>query len=292
MSVDKLQARIRKLKNPSVIDMTATPDMIPGWLLEQEGGFLPAYERFCLDILEKLKPIVPAVRFQLGYFSLYGQAGTALLERLLRVAAKMGYYIILDVPESPSESVAADSAKWLFANGSEYVFDAILTGAYSGSDVLKPYVEYLSNAGKAIFVVTRTANKSAVEFQDLLTGTRLAHMAVADMVWRLGQPFIQRCGYSQIACVAAASSAASVQAIRGKHQQVFLLLDGYDYPNSNAKNCSYAFDKLGHGAAACANAGVLRAWAQENCCAEDYAEEAYRAAERMKKNLCRYITVL
>ena len=93
--------------------------------------------------------------------------------------------------------------------------------------------------------------------------------------------------------VAAASAADSLRSLRSKYNKLFLLLDGFDYPNANAKNCSYAFDKLGHGAAACGGSCIAAAWLEdENSNGSDYLEKAVQGAERMKKNLTRYITVL
>ena len=65
--------------------------------------------------------------------------------------------------------------------------------------------------------------------------------------------------------------------------KLFMLLDGADYPNSNAKNCSNAFDKFGHGAAACFS--VAGAWQQSESDGTDFVAQAVAAAERMKKNL-------
>ena len=74
--------------------------------------------------------------------------------------------------------------------------------------------------------------------------------------------------------------------------KLFFLLDGYDYPNANAKNCSFAFDKYGHGAAACSGTGITCAWKQAESDGADWLDQAKSAAERMKKNLTRYVTVL
>ena len=87
-----------------------------------------------------------------------------------------------------------------------------------------------------------------------------------------------------------ASNANSLKTLRGKYKSLFLLLDGYDYPNANAKNCSFAFDALGHGAAACAGVSIAGAWQTTE--EEDPLAAALEAAERMRKNLTRYITVL
>ena len=162
--------------------------------------------------------------------------------------------------------------------------------AYIGSDGLKPYISRLKDNDKDLFVVVRTANRTAPELQDLLTGTRLMHMANADVVNRFVQPLIGRCGYSRLAIMAGASSADSLRSLREKYKDIFLLLDGCDYPNANAKNCSYGFDKLGHGAAACAGLSVIGAW-KEAGEEGSYVSHAQEAAQRLKKNLTRYITV-
>lgn len=286
MSVDKLQEKIRKLKNPSVLDLTVQYDQIPPYLLEEAGEFGKAYEQFCSQLLAGLKGVVPAVRFSFSYFALMDQL--SLLERLCTNATELGYYVIVDAPEALSPQSADLTAQKL----QTMTCDGILISAYIGSDGIKPYVKKLKSSGKALFVVIRTANKSAVELQDLMTGSRLVHMAAADMVNHLGEPFPGRCGFNQIGALASASSPDSLRTLRAKYKYMFLLLDGYDYPNANAKNCSYAFDKLGHGAAACAGSSVFAAWKEEKADNTDYVQCAVQAAERMQKNLTRYITIL
>ena len=171
-------------------------------------------------------------------------------------------------------------------------FDGLAVSVYAGSDVLKPFVNAIKSTDKDLFVVLRTANKSAAELQDLLTGSRLVHMAAADVVYRYCEPLVGRSGYSQIAAIGPASVADVLKKLRARYKSMFLLLDGYDYPNANAKNCSFAFDKLGHGAIACAGSSITAAWDTETYDSTEYVQYAVQAAERMKKNILRYITVL
>jgi hypothetical protein len=114
-------------------------------------------------------------------------------------------------------------------------------------------------------------------------------MVGADHVNRYGSDTEGKCGYARVGILAAASSAESLRTLRSKYPKLFFLLDGYDYPNANAKNCSFAFDRLGHGGAACACAGILGAWKEGE---GDPVELAVQAAERMKKNLTRYVNIL
>ena len=292
MSVDKLQERIRKLKNPSVVDFNMLPEHIPPHIQERDTFFVSAYEYVCTELLQGLRDVVPAVRFSMGMLSLYGADGMVVLQKLLCAAKSLGYYVLLDTPDAFSRQDAMRCANLLFREDSEFVFDGLIVNAYIGSDSLRPYCDKLKETGKDLFAVARTSNKSAPELQDLLTGARHVHMAAADMVNRYAESMVGRSGYSQIGVVGAAASASSLRNIRAAYKSLFLLLDGYDYPNANAKNCSNAFDKLGHGAAAIAGISVTAAWQEQPADARDFVQLAADAAQRMKKNLLRYITVL
>lgn len=292
MSVDILQEKIRNKKNPSVVDLTAAADRIPPHLLQEHGDFLPAYGAFCSSLLEALKNTVPAVRFQFANFSLYGAEGLSLLQSLLREATEKGYYVLLDCVQILSPAMAQLAANMLLQEDCPWQFHGLILSTYIGSEGLKPFVNKLNGSKKSVYGVIRTGNKSAAELQDLLTGNRLCHTAAADLVNRLGEPMPGKSGYHKIGAMAGASSADGIRSLRSKYSRLFLLLDGYDYPNANAKNCSYAFDKLGHGAAACAGDSVIAAWINADSDGTDYLEHAVDAAERMKKNLCRYVTVL
>ena len=141
-------------------------------------------------------------------------------------------------------------------------------------------------------MVVRTANKSAPELQDLLSGGRLVHAAAADHVNRYGADTAGKSGYTRVGILAAASAAQSLKDLRAKYPRLFMVLDGADYPNANAKNCSHAFDKFGHGAVAVVGTGITCAWKQSEEENADYLQLSRAAAERMKKNLTRYVTIL
>lgn len=284
MSIDKLQNQIRKLKNPSIVMFSLDKAQIPPAYLERESHWIKAYCQYIGDLLQGLKGVVPGVRFNFGTFALMGTQGLETLSALLDLSGEQGYYILLDAPECYTPKDAELTANALFAN---WQFDGLVLGCYLGSDGIRPFLDRLGE--RDLFVAVRTGNKSAPELQDLLTGSRLVHMAAADMVKRLGESRIGKCGYSQIACIGPATSAESLRTLRSKNPAMFLLIDGFDYSGANAKNCSLAFDNLGHGAVACAGSSIVAAWSEET---GDAVSLAVQAAERMKKNLTRYIAIL
>ena len=288
MAVDILQEKIRKTKNPSVLELGMALSELPPQFAQSAEG----YGGFCRELLTGLKGIVPAVRVSFSTFTLLGGDGMTALAQTLQTARELGYYVLLDAPEILSANSAKMTAEALLGENAAFFCDGVVISGYLGSDVIKPFLPYCKNGKKDVFVVARTANKSAPELQDLLAGSRLVHTAAADHVNRYGADTAGKFGYTRVGILAAASSAESLRALRTKYPKLFLLLDGYDYPNANAKNCSYAFDKFGHGAAACAGLSISCAWKQAESDGQDYLDHAIAAAERMKKNLTRYVTVL
>ena len=292
MSIDTLQEIIRKTKNPSVIDLAIKASDLPPHLIEEEGSASAAYGRFCRELLGSLKGIVPAVRIGFTAFALLGPEGLKELQNVLAAASSAGYYVVLEAPYILSPMMAQATAEAVWGENSVLPCDGLIISAYAGSDVIKQFVPYVKNQKKDIFAVVRTSNKSAPEIQDLLTGTRLVHAVAADLVNRFGMENIGKFGYARISAVAGANSTESLRNLRMKYPKLFLLVDDMDYSGCNAKICSYAFDKFGHGAAVCAGPTLTAAWQQAGSDGRDYLEHAVVAAERMKKNLSRYVTVL
>lgn len=292
MSIDVLQEKIRKVKNPSMVDLALKASDLPPHLLEEEGSAAAAYGRFCRELLGAVKGIVPAVRVGFSAFALLGSEGLSQLQSVLETAAAQGFYVALEAPYILSPMMAEATAEAVWGENAIYPCDGLIISAYPGSDIVKPFVPYVKAQKKDLFPVVRTSNKTAPEIQDLLTGTRLVHAAAADLVNRFGGDNVGKCGYARISVVAGANSAESLRTLRTKYPKLFLLVDDMDYSGCNAKICSNAFDKFGHGAVVCAGPTVTAAWQQAESDGSDYLEQAVSVAERMKKNLTRYVTVL
>ena len=291
MSVDILQEKIRKMKNPTMLELCTLPSELPVFLLE-EGNAAAALERFYRELLTALKGMVPAVRVSFTSFVLMGEEGVSLLSRILKLAKDLGYYVAMDAPELLSGKMASAAAESLFGEKSKFPCDGLIIGAYLGSDGIKPFLPYGKKGKKDLFAAVRTGIKSAPELQDLLCGTRLVHSVAADYVNRYGGDTAGKYGYTQVGILVGATAAESIRTLRVKYPKLFMLLDGYDNPGGNAKKCSYAFDKYGHGAVVSAGSTIAQAWMQAESDGTDFALHAQAAAERMKKNLGRYVSVL
>lgn len=286
MSIDALQEKIRKLKNPSMVDLTVLPEQLPAVVTEGRGE-LDAYAQFCRQIMATLKGTVPAVRFSFDHFALLD--GLPVLKDLLNEATQEGFYVVLEAPQNLTVSGAVLASRKLFA---DYRFDGLILSPYIGTDAVKPYMTGCKELGKDLFFAIRTPNKSALEIQDLLTGSRHVYTAAADLLSRYGETVLDRSGYSRVGFLTSAGSTTSLMELRTKYKRFFMLVDGLDTPSGNAKNASLAFDRLGHGAVVCAAEGITCAWQDAGSDGVDFAAQALEAARRMQKNIWRYVTVI
>ncbi len=301
MSIDVLQAKIRKLKSPIMVGLDPFPEVIPPTLLPAEGGLAAlaeCYENYCTGILEAVSGIVPAVKVQSCCFTPLGADGLAAMQRVMEKATQMGFYVLLDSNFSSVEHIAKLYADSLFGSvrvGQSvyhpYACDGVTINGYLGSDCVRPFLPYCQDAKKNLFCYVRTSNKSSREVQELISGDRLVYTAMADLIMRWSTDLFGKNGYSEIAAVVGATQPAAMKSLREKYDRIFLLITGYGAQGGRSKNIQYAFDKFGHGAIVSASRSILGAWNAPNT-SDDYQVAAKNAAIEMKNDIMTYLMVI
>ncbi len=309
MSIDVLQQKIRKMKNPSMVGLDPYPDIVPPPILSAAfaaygktlKGLAMAYKEFCGGILQELADLVPAVKIQSACFLALGHDGLAVMQELLETAKALGYYVLLDSMRGDVGNIAEIYADSVFGqlqledvSFQPYTCDAITINGYLGSDGIKPFLPYLQKEkGKNLFLLIKTSNKSGREVQDLLSGDRVVYTAMADLAMRWSNGLIGQNGYAEIAAVVGATQPRSLQELRAKYDRLFFLVPGYGAQGGTAKNVQYAFDRMGHGAVISASRSIIAAWKKEEASSgEDYRLRARAAAEKMRGDILKYIVVL
>ncbi len=306
MAIDTLQAEIRRLKNPTMVCLAPALADIPEGILAQaqaaHGQSAQAAAESCrmfsCGILDALHGLVPAVSVVSGAFSALGAAGVAAMEQVLQYAAELGYYVLLDLSRADLWDAAQTMAQACFgavrfgeAAFTPYPCDGVLLSGYLGSDAVKPFTDFCGQ-GKNVFLIARSSNKSAREVQDLLAGDRVVYQVMADLAMRWSGNLFGAGGYSQIGIAAGATNRQVLQTLRRKYDRLFFLVPGYGAQGAGAKDAQFAFDRMGHGAAILAGRSICAAWKKQPPEEQDYQRAAQAAAEKMKKQLLSYITVM
>lgn len=307
MSIDILQEKIREYKNPCMVGLDPTEDLIPLHILNQAyetlgespEGLAEAYVTFCKELLDTLKDIVPAVKVQNVCFEVLGAAGVRAMQNVCEYAKSLGYYVVLDSMRCEAPHIASIYANHLFGEMSigkkTYEFapcDAATLNGYLGSESVQPYLPYCKTKNKSLFVMLRSSNKSGREIQDLLTGDRFVHTAMADLINRWSKNLIGKYGYSQIGAVLGAYDSNTLEMMRKRYDRIFFMIVGYGAQGGTAKPVSAAFDQLGRGAIVSASRSIIGAWKQEDSDGSDYCELAKAAALKMKKDITKYVKII
>lgn len=307
MSIDVLQERIRKLKCPIMVGLDPYLPILPRHIVrdafDEYGqtlrGAAEAYYRFCTELLDRLSPIVPAVKLQSACFEALGADGINQMQRISKYAKNLGYYVLMDSMRGDVGSVAEIYAQAVFGSVSVgetacqlYSCDGLTVNGYLGSDGIKPFLPYCKHDGKNVFILLKTSNKSSREVQDLLSGDRVVYTAMADLAMRWGSDLFGKNGYSEIGAVVGATFPQTMKLLREKYDRLFFVVPGYGAQGGTAKNVQFAFDRFGHGAIVSASRSIICAWQKDGGDGENYLDCAEEAALKMKADIGKYVVIL
>ncbi len=311
MSMDVLQEKIRQKKNPTVAGLDPRLEFIPPFLKEEafekygktRRGAAEAYRLFCRGLIDALYEIVPAVKPQSAYFEVLGSAGIAVLEDVVAYAKGKGLYVIMDAKRGDIGATCEAYARAYLGNitvegetlDGPFDCDSMTVNGYLGTDGIRPFTALCKERNKSIFLLVKTSNPSSQELQDLITGGRLVHIAVADLAIRLTdkEHLVGKSGWSAIGAVVGATHPEDLKHLRENYPQLFFLVPGYGAQGGKAKDVQYAFDRFGHGAIVNSSRGILCAWQKtEDPSGKNYQEAARNEAIRMREDICRFVDIL
>jgi uridine monophosphate synthetase len=111
-------------------------------------------------IIEATAPYAAAYKPNLAFYEILGPAGLDALEKTISLIPD-GIPVILDAKRCDIDATAMAYAAALFGR---LRGDAVTLSPYMGRDAVDPFLEY---ADKGVFVLARTSNDSAGQFQDL-----------------------------------------------------------------------------------------------------------------------------
>lgn len=138
------------------VGLDPSPERMPAPMLKYDDPFLP----FLKAIVDATADLVCAFKPNLGFYLALGAAGVVALERIIAYIPQE-IPVILDGKFNDIGNTAQAYARGAFdALG----VDAVTANPYLGKDGVAPF---LADRDKAAFILARTSNQSARDFQDL-----------------------------------------------------------------------------------------------------------------------------
>ncbi len=283
---DRLLSAIEAKGAPVCVGIDPRYDRLPPAVTAASDDELSALRTFCMEVLEQVAPVVPAVKPQSAYFEAYGAPGVALLADVIVRARQLGLIVIADVKRNDIGSTAQAYAAGHLAGAD--AADAVTVNAYLGSDGVAPFAEAAAANGRGLFVLVRTSNPSAAEFQDLadVDGTKTyEHLARRVDQWGQADGLIGQCGFSSMGAVVGATWPDEARALRKLMPRQLFLVPGYGAQGASADDCLASFDSTGRGAIVNASRSVIYAHAADAHAGKDWTQAVADAARAFAEDI-------
>ena len=257
--VDRLLTAIRRVGNPAMVGIDPRPEELPAGFLERfpadRDGVAQALLTFGREVIDVIAPLVAAVKFQSAFYEAYGPPGLAALHATSAYAHEKGLIVIIDGKRNDIGSTAEAYARGYLgkvplggAFEPSWQVDAITINPYLGSDGVLPFIKVAAREHKGLFVLVRTSNSSAGEFQDLLFDGKPLYRHVADRVRLWADTHRGKEGYSLLGAVSATYPEQLAELFRANLPGIVFLVPGYGTQGGSARDVSAAFDENGLGA--------------------------------------------
>lgn len=150
--VEKLNNAIEKNRSLVCVGLDTSPELIPSGMTVYE---------FNKAIINATADLVCAYKPNIAFYEAQGEKGLEALHKTVK-NVPTGIPVICDAKRGDIGNTSAAYAKALF---DYFNFDAVTVSPYLGFDSLEPFLKYKD---KGVFILCRTSNKGAADFQSLL----------------------------------------------------------------------------------------------------------------------------
>lgn len=254
---DKLLNISRKNRSLLCIGLDPDPELMPRVDVLQ----------FNRAIIEATSDLVCAFKPNLAFYEALGSGGLVILEATLKYVPE-DVPVIADAKRCDIGNTAKAYARALF---SVFGFDAATVNPYLGYDSIEPFTDYHD---KGVFILCRTSNRGAMDFQDLETDGLPLYETVAHKAreWNV---------HDNIGLVVGATYPEELKRVRSICPEMYLLIPGIGTQGGDlASAVSYGVDARGERAIYNISRQILYA-SKEN----DFAEAARGVAEGMRRQI-------
>lgn len=235
--------------------------------------------RFNREILEATKDVAGCYKVQIAYYEALGLDGMKAYAKTLEMVRNAGIPVIADIKRG---DIAKTAEMYAIAHFSgELEADMITLAPYMGLDSISPYLPYAEKQGKGMFVLCRTSNGGAKDFEyEKLADGRHVYDLVGDKVSALGADYMGERGYSSVGLVIGGTHIEEATEIRAKYKDSFFLIPGYGAQGGKAEDIAQYLYK-GNGGVVNSSRSVLLAYKKQ--AGVHFAEAAYNECVDMKE---------
>jgi len=282
MIVDKLSDAVAE-RGPVCVGLDTSLDYLPPKFRAQFDDESDALFQFNRNIVDATMSASACFKVQIAFYEALGLKGLRAYARTMQYIRAKGCVAIADIKRGDIASTAQMYVRAHFEG--EFEADYVTLSPYMGMDSIEPWLPWVQNHEKGLFVLIRTSNPGAMDIQYLeqKSGVRV-YTEVGRRVAELGAPYIGSCGYSSVGGVVGCTHVEEAQALRQQLGTVFFLVPGYGAQGGTAADVAL-YLKDGNGGIVNSSRGILLAWKKQQDGAVHFDEAARVEAERMRDDI-------
>jgi orotidine-5'-phosphate decarboxylase len=243
-------------------------EKIPGFIIESSKNPFLDFNR---TIVDATKDLVCAYKLNMAFYEVFGKEGLDLLERTIRYIPD-DIVVILDGKRNDIGNTARKYAQAYFET---FKADAVTINPYLGRDGVAPFLEYKD---KCSFILCRTSNLSAGDFQDL----KISNTPLYQIVCRKIKEWNENENCGAVVGATYPDELKTVREILGEN--IPLLIPGIGKQGGNVElTVKNGTNTKGEMAIINSSRGII--FAGKN---EDYADAARKQAIHLRDEINRY----
>ncbi|MFC1899340.1 orotidine-5'-phosphate decarboxylase [Chloroflexota bacterium] len=255
--------------NKSLVCVGLDPD------LERMPEGIGVFE-FNRDIIDATRDLVCAYKPNFAFYEAMGDEGMEALKKTVEYIPD-NIPVIADAKRGDISNTSKAYARAIFDH---FGFDAVTVSPYLGFDSLEPFIQYQD---KGVFILCRTSNPGAADFQSLRCETDDDSRFLYEIVAQKASEWNTR---GNICLVVGATYIEELKVIRERYPNMSLLIPGIGAQGGDlAKVVCYGIDADGGGAVINSSRGII--YASKG---KDFAQAARRAAVLLREQINSFLT--
>lgn len=286
MIIDALYESVKE-KGHVCLGLDTDIDYLPKEFLEGHENLEDALFNFNKNIIDATLDVVGAYKVQIAYYEAYGLKGLTAYKRTLEYIKEKKAISIADIKRGDIAKTAEMYAKAHFEG--DFESDFVTLNPYMGFDTLEPYLPYVKNKEKGMFVLLRTSNGGSKDIQYISTcENKRVYDFVGERLNDIGKDYLGDCDYSSIGAVVGCTTAFEGKEMRNRLASTFFLIPGYGAQGGTAKDVA-SYLKMGNGGIVNSSRGILLAYKKEEAGEKHFELAARKAAIAMRDDIRAHI---
>lgn len=265
---DRLAAAVKRTGSITCVGLDPRKAQLPKCLQDSITENSPeqwaaAYQKFCCEIIDVVKDLVPCVKPQAAFFEALGPNGMVALGNVIRYAEQAGLLVITDGKRNDIGSTATAYADAYLGSESPWGSDSLTVSPYLGRDSLEPFAEMCDQRDAGIFVLVKTSNPGGGLFQDRQSNGETLYQSVAALVRELNESRKGESGYGPVGAVVGATYPEQLAELRQAMPTSWILIPGFGAQGGAAEDVLIGLDEEGLGAIVNNSRNLIFAHARE-----------------------------